>query len=214
MMSAADVFVKVAQALFNATVTLIEQVGEAEYAAEVVHAIHERAKESGPAQALPSALGSLVKAIQFGAVAQRAFDVVGAVFVLGVTLPVLIMAIAGILIIDRGRRPIFYLHKRVGLNGRGFKMIKFRTTTLQSTQEWTYSANDRLWYRRVNGTVVKTMRRDPQVLPIIGDFLRRTSVSELPFLINVMRGEMSFASLTTRLPSEVDFEDHYDTSQA
>jgi len=74
------------------------------------------------------------------------------------------------------RGPAFYRQQRVGLNGRLFTMYKLRTMHADA--------------EAVTGPVWAQRRRDPRVT-LVGAFLRRTHLDELPQLLNVLRGEMS-----------------------
>ncbi len=68
------------------------------------------------------------------------------------------------------------MHKRVGLNGKQFDLIKFSTMLVNSPNI---------------GSGDVTVHRDPRVLPV-GHFLRSTKINELPQLFNILRGDMSF----------------------
>ncbi|MGE0765716.1 MAG: sugar transferase [Hyphomicrobiaceae bacterium] len=102
---------------------------------------------------------------------KRIFDAFAAGLALIVLLPIL-LAIAGLVRLHLGT-PIFFRQQRPGLNGAPFKIIKFRTMT---------DAVD------ANGLPLQ----DSERLGALGRFLRSTSVDELPELINVLKGEMSF----------------------
>ena len=99
--------------------------------------------------------------------------------------------------------PVFYRQERVGLNGRTFQMIKFRSMVVD--------ADDRLAALRdanvCDGLLFK-MQDDPRVTPV-GKWLRRYSVDELPQLLNVLQGSMSLVGPRPPLPSEVA---RYDSS--
>jgi lipopolysaccharide/colanic/teichoic acid biosynthesis glycosyltransferase len=95
--------------------------------------------------------------------------------------------------------PVFFRQQRVGQNGRRFSLYKFRTMTRDAEQE-------RMSLETLNecdGPVFK-MSKDPRVIPYIGTFLRRTSLDELPQLINVLKGELSIVGPRPPIPSEVD----------
>lgn len=116
-------------------------------------------------------------------VAKRVIDLVGAITALVLFSPVLLLAAIAIKLTSPG--PVVFTQKRFGLNRRLFKMYKLRTMvadadTLQATLEARNEAT---------GPVFK-IRDDPRVTRV-GRWLRRTSVDELPQLINVLRGEMS-----------------------
>jgi len=103
----------------------------------------------------------------------RIFDIVLAAVALALLSPFLLAAAIAIRVGSRG--PVFYRQRRVGLDGREFEMLKLRTMVQGSDPVGV-------------GTVVT--REDPRVTRA-GRFLRRTSLDEVPNLINVLRGEMA-----------------------
>src|SRR3954449_9181595 len=98
---------------------------------------------------------------------------------------------------------VFYRQQRVGLNGRPFTMLKFRSMVSGADQQVAglSDGND------ADGLLFK-MRQDPRVTPV-GRWLRRLSLDELPQLVNVITGTMSLVGPRPPLPSEVA---RYDTS--
>jgi exopolysaccharide biosynthesis polyprenyl glycosylphosphotransferase len=114
---------------------------------------------------------------------KRAMDVFFSALVLAVVSPILLVAALAI-VVDSGR-PVFFRQKRAGKDGVPFTMLKFRTMVAD--------AEDRL------GELVDLSKLDEPAFKIpddprvtrVGRFLRRTSIDELPQLINVFRGEMS-----------------------
>jgi lipopolysaccharide/colanic/teichoic acid biosynthesis glycosyltransferase len=80
---------------------------------------------------------------------------------------------------------VFFLQERVGLNKRRFRLVKFRTMVVDAEQRLAglESMNE------VSGPVFK-IKKDPRVTPI-GRLLRKSSLDELPQLINVLKGDMS-----------------------
>jgi Undecaprenyl-phosphate glucose phosphotransferase len=109
------------------------------------------------------------------ALLKRAFDVCFSVLALLVTAPLLVLIALLIRLTSRG--PIFFVQERVGLNGKPFKMYKFRT--MRETEPDSEEADTR-W----------TTQEDPR-RTWLGVFLRKTSLDELPQFINVVRGDMS-----------------------
>jgi len=119
-------------------------------------------------------------------IAKRAFDVLGSLAILAAISPFM-LAIA--LMVRRDGGSATYGHVRVGQDGRPFKCLKFRSMVANSAEVLAeLLANDpearREWERDFK------LKNDPRITPI-GAFLRRTSLDELPQLINVLRGEMS-----------------------
>lgn len=93
--------------------------------------------------------------------------------------------------------PIFFRQKRVGLNGRSFPCLKFRTMLINA-EALKSSLMDK---NEQEGPVFK-IKKDPRVTRI-GNFLRKTSLDELPQFINVLRGEMSIVGPRPPVPEEV-----------
>jgi exopolysaccharide biosynthesis polyprenyl glycosylphosphotransferase len=103
--------------------------------------------------------------------------------------------------------PIFFRQTRVGLGGKPFKIIKFRSM-VHDAESLREDLAPRSLY---NDARLFKMKDDPRVTQL-GAFLRRTSLDELPQLWNVFRGEMSLVGPRPPLPSEVDlYEDHHYT---
>ena len=90
------------------------------------------------------------------------------------------------------------MSERIGLDGRPFPMIKFRTmvTDADKRREQLLSLNES------DGGVLFKIRNDPRITPV-GRFLRKYSIDELPQFINVLRREMSVVGPRPPLPSEV-----------
>ena len=105
-------------------------------------------------------------------VVKRCFDIISSGFALIVFSPVWIIAIIGILVSDPG--PIFYLANRVGKNNRNFRMYKFRSMRVDK------NANE------------KSLRPDQDRIFRWGHIMRDTKIDELPQLLNVFLGDMSF----------------------
>lgn len=130
---------------------------------------------------------------------KRSTDVVVGVLLLILTAPLVALAALAIAAVTGGTP--FFTQERIGMHGRRFKMFKLRTMVngahaMRSTV---------MHLNEVDGPVFK-IRNDPRLHPL-GRFLRRTSIDELPNLINVVRGEMALVGPRPALPSEVE---HYD----
>jgi len=114
---------------------------------------------------------------------KRAFDIVLSALLLIILSPVLLITAVLIKITSPG--PVFFIQERVGQQKRLFKIYKFRTmsTDAESRQAELEKLNE------AAGPVFK-IKSDPRITPI-GKFLRKTSIDELPQLINVLIGDMS-----------------------
>ncbi|MDX6602713.1 MAG: hypothetical protein QOF13_1915 [Solirubrobacterales bacterium] len=115
----------------------------------------------------------------------RILDIAIAALALTVLSPVLLLAAIAIRLGSRG--PVFYRQRRVGLNGEEFEMLKLRTMV---------EGSDPIGV----GTVVT--RDDPRVTAA-GRVLRRTSLDEIPNLLNVLRGEMAIVGPRPTIPAQV-----------
>jgi len=102
--------------------------------------------------------------------------------------PMLVCIAALIWLRDGG--PVIYKHTRIGRNGRPFPCLKFRTMVKNSDQVLAEllacdSAAREEW------KVSRKLQNDPRIIPGIGTFLRKTSLDELPQIVNILHGDMS-----------------------
>ena len=116
---------------------------------------------------------------------KRVFDIIAAAFLLVLTLPIMLMAALLILFEDGG--PVIYRQKRVGARGATFTLLKFRSMRKNAEMDGKAS------WAAVNDSRITQ----------VGKFLRRTRIDELPQLLNVLRGEMSFVGPRPERPEFV-----------
>ncbi len=116
--------------------------------------------------------------------AKRSMDLVGASIGLVLLAPV-ILAVSLLIRLD-SPGPVLFRQLRRGYRGRRFWVLKFRTMVVDAEQR----LDDLEQNNESSGGVLFKLRDDPRVTPL-GHFLRRSSLDELPQLINVLRGEMS-----------------------
>jgi exopolysaccharide biosynthesis polyprenyl glycosylphosphotransferase len=114
---------------------------------------------------------------------KRTFDIAVAIVLVVVGLPLWVLIAVAIKLTSRG--PVLYADPRVGLGEREFRMIKFRTMVAGAAER--QAALERV--NEASGALFK-IRQDPRVT-LVGRFLRRFSLDEVPNLLNVLRGEMS-----------------------
>jgi exopolysaccharide biosynthesis polyprenyl glycosylphosphotransferase len=126
---------------------------------------------------------------------KRLFDIVISGAALWLLLPLLAVVIALIKLTSRG--PVFFRQNRVGLHGRKFSMLKFRSMVVNAEALKASLARG----NEQTGPVFK-MRNDPRVTAI-GRFIRKYSIDELPQLVNVLRGDMSIVGPRPPVPAEV-----------
>jgi lipopolysaccharide/colanic/teichoic acid biosynthesis glycosyltransferase len=126
-------------------------------------------------------------------IAKRVFDVVGSIAILVFVSPVLLATFLVLMVTTRGR-PIFS-QCRLGYLGRPFRFYKFRSMVLDAERLRSLIKNEQ------DGPVFKN-RSDPRIT-LVGRFLRKTSIDEVPQLFNVLRGDMSLIGPRPPLPQEV-----------
>ncbi|WP_344304205.1 sugar transferase [Nocardioides bigeumensis] len=131
--------------------------------------------------------------------AKRLFDIVGSVSLLLASFPFWAWAALRIKLHDGG--PVLFRQTRVGLDGRTFECLKFRTMVIGAESMLPTMQGDDADH------VLFKMQHDPRVTKA-GRLLRRYSLDELPQLLNVLRGDMSLVGPRPPLPSEVErYED-------
>ncbi len=121
---------------------------------------------------------------------KRIFDLV----VVGITLPFVlpVLGLVALLILIESGRPIFFVQMRTGLGGRRFKMYKFRSMVSNAEEMLRELAAQGLAKLDADGKLAEPLKleRDPRVTRV-GRILRKTSLDELPQLLNVLKGDMS-----------------------
>ncbi|HVL37883.1 MAG TPA: exopolysaccharide biosynthesis polyprenyl glycosylphosphotransferase [Fimbriimonadaceae bacterium] len=132
---------------------------------------------------------------------KRFLDIVGSVILLVLLLPVYLLIALSVRLTSKG--PVFYKCDRVGLGGRVFKFVKFRSMYVDADER----LGALMQQNEKDGPIFK-MKRDPRITPV-GRFLRKYSLDELPQLVNVFKGEMSLVGPRPPLPREVEQYDDY-----
>lgn len=127
---------------------------------------------------------------------KRLFDIVVSAVAILLLSPMFVIVIIAILCDDRKGHPIF-VQTRCGKNGKEFKLYKFRTMCLDA-EDKLKSLQEK---NEMDGPVFK-IKNDPRITKI-GKFLRSTNIDELPQLVNILKGDMSFVGPRPALPSEV-----------
>jgi sugar transferase (PEP-CTERM system associated) len=116
----------------------------------------------------------------------RGLDVCASLGLLVLASPLMVLAMLGIKLEDGAHAPLFYRQKRVGFHGRVFDVLKFRSMRLDAEK---------------HGAMYAT-QNDPRVTRV-GFLMRKMRVDELPQLLNVLRGEMSFVGPRPERPEFV-----------
>lgn len=120
-------------------------------------------------------------------VSSRALDLTASLVVLALALPVMLLTIVAIKVEDGWLAPVFYRQRRVGLRGRSFNVLKFRSMRLDAEQD---------------GRPQWAQRRDPRIT-WVGAFIRKARLDELPQILNVLRGQMSLVGPRPERPEFV-----------
>jgi exopolysaccharide biosynthesis polyprenyl glycosylphosphotransferase len=128
-------------------------------------------------------------------VVKETIDRVGAFGMILLLFPLFLFLSLCIKVTSKG--PVFFVQERVGLHKRRFLIYKFRTM-VHNAEELLESLQDK---NELSGPVFK-IKDDPRCT-FVGRLLRKTSLDELPQLINVLKGEMSFVGPRPPLPSEI-----------
>lgn len=118
---------------------------------------------------------------------QAVIDVVASLVLLLLALPIMLVTALSIKLEDGWRAPVFYLQERVGLSGRIFKLIKFRSMRVDA---------------EAGGAARWAQKNDPRVTRV-GLLIRKLRVDELPQIINVLRGDMCFVGPRPERPQFV-----------
>ena len=135
--------------------------------------------------------------------AKRGQDILFSALALLVLWPFMLLLALVIYIDSPGASP-FFVQQRIGLNGKPFRFIKFRSMVPDAEQKL-HALLDK---NEMDGPVFK-IRRDPRITRV-GSFIRRCSIDELPQLINILRGDMSLVGPRPALPREVKKYDDYE----
>jgi exopolysaccharide biosynthesis polyprenyl glycosylphosphotransferase len=105
---------------------------------------------------------------------KRSFDIVCSLIIMILTLPLMLMAALAVKLEDRG--PVFYSQERVGKDGVTFFVHKFRSMRTDAEK---------------GGKPQWAQQNDPRITRV-GNFMRKTRIDELPQVLNVLKGDMSF----------------------
>jgi lipopolysaccharide/colanic/teichoic acid biosynthesis glycosyltransferase len=117
---------------------------------------------------------------------KRLLDIVLSLLLLLITLPLMLSIAAAIWVSTLGREPVLYRQKRVGLNGKPFTLVKFRSMHVDAE----------------SGGVACTAENDPRITAI-GKLIRRKRIDELPQLFQVLSGKMSLVGPRPERPEFV-----------
>lgn len=134
---------------------------------------------------------------------KRGMDVAGALCGIALFSPVFAVT-AALIKLENPKASVFFRQTRIGKNGRRFSMYKFRSMVPDAEQKLAAL----LAKNEIKGAMFK-LKEDPRITRV-GRFIRKTSIDELPQLVNVLRGEMSLVGPRPPLPREVEEYSDYD----
>ena len=133
-------------------------------------------------------------------VIKRVGDITISLFVVTILIPIaFLIKIANILNKDYGK--LIYKQERIGENGKLFTLYKFRSMSINADEELNNILKNEKYKQEYD--LNKKINNDPRVTKV-GSFIRKTSIDELPQIINVIKGEMSLVGNRPYLPREKD----------
>jgi exopolysaccharide biosynthesis polyprenyl glycosylphosphotransferase len=118
---------------------------------------------------------------------QRLFSLLTSFIIVVITAPLMLLTALAIKLEDGWNAPVLYGQMRIGLDGKPFRILKFRSMGVHAES---------------NGVAQWAATNDPRVTRV-GSFIRRTHIDELPQIINVLRGDMSFVGPRPERPEFV-----------
>lgn len=129
---------------------------------------------------------------------KRLFDIVASACALIILSPILLCVIIAIKIESKGKA--IFTQERIGLNGKLFKLYKFRSM-IDNADEELYQMIKSSKKIREEYKINKKLKDDPRITKV-GRFIRKLSIDELPQLVNVFKGDMSLIGNRPYLPRE------------
>lgn len=147
-------------------------------------------------------IGEVTRGTKFYLIVKRTIDILGALIGLVLLSPIFLIVAIAIKLDSKG--PIIFGHTRKGLHGKDIKVYKFRTMYENSQEIFNNFTKEQKeeFYKNFK------LENDPRVTKI-GDFLRRTSIDELPQLINILNGSMSIVGPRPIVQKEIDLYGDY-----
>ena len=139
-------------------------------------------------------------------IAKRGLDIIGGIVGTIILIPLtLIIFIANLITKDNG--PLFYAQKRIGKDGKIFKLYKFRSMCVGADEKLkTYLEQNQ--EARKEYSTYKKLKNDPRITKV-GHLIRKLSIDEFPQFINILKGEMSLVGPRPYLEREKDDMTYY-----
>ena len=129
---------------------------------------------------------------------KETFDTIGSLLLIVISSPLLLAVAIAVRLSTPG--PVFFRQERIGLNGKPFHMLKFRSMVIDAEAQLDQLASAN---RDAGNEVMFKLASDPRVTPV-GKWLRRFSIDELPQFFNVLKKDMSLVGPRPPLPKEVE----------
>ena len=142
-------------------------------------------------------IGEVTRGTTFYLIVKRTIDILGALIGLVLLSPIFLIVAIAIKLDSKG--PIIFGHNRKGLNGKDIKVYKFRTMYENSKEIFENFTEEQKKEFYINFK----LDNDPRITKI-GDFLRRTSLDELPQLFNILKGDMSIVGPRPIVEAEIE----------
>ena len=135
-------------------------------------------------------------------ITKRAIDIIGAIIGIILLIPTIILVYIARKILKEDQGPLFYKQLRYGKNGKIFRLYKFRSMCINADKKLKeYLDNNEDAKNEFEKT--RKLQKDPRITKL-GNFLRKTSLDELPQMINILKGEMSFVGPRPVISEEVE----------
>lgn len=132
------------------------------------------------------------------ALMKRLMDIAGGI--VGSLMTLVFTIIIGPIIYVKSPGPIFFSQVRIGMNGRRFKIYKFRSMYMDAEER----KKELMEKNKVKDGMMFKMDDDPRIIKGIGHFIRKTSIDEFPQFFNILKGDMSMVG--TRPPTVDEWE--------
>lgn len=133
---------------------------------------------------------------------KRCVDIIGALFGMIILVPTTIIVFIMSIILNESDGPLFYTQKRIGKNGKYFKLYKFRSMCKDAEDKLAvYLAENEEAREEFKKT--QKLQNDPRITKM-GKVLRKTSLDELPQMINILKGDMSFIGPRPVIDGEIE----------
>lgn len=135
-------------------------------------------------------------------ITKRAIDIIGAIIGIILLIPTIILVYIARKILKEDQGPLFYKQLRYGKNGKIFRLYKFRSMCINADKKLKeYLDNNEDAKNEFEKT--HKLQKDPRITKL-GNFLRKTSLDELPQMLNILKGEMSFVGPRPVISEEIE----------